>query len=49
MTQLLNFQTLPKAYLSLYLVLTQDRWNDLLEALSLEKSVLNPCLKGPTY
>ena len=49
MSELTNFQTLPKAYLTLYMVLTRDRWNDLLEALSLEKSAQNFCLKSPTY
>jgi hypothetical protein len=41
MHQWLNFQTLPKAFLSLYLVLTGEAWNDLLEAISMERSVIN--------
>ena len=49
MTRLLNFQTLPKAYLTLFGVATGDGWNDLLEALSMEASVSNHCIKNPTY
>ena len=45
----LNFQTLPKAYLTLYRILTGENWNDLLEAVSLERSITNQCIEGPTY
>ena len=45
----LNFQTLPKAYLSLYRVLTGENWNDLLEAISLPRSITNQCIEGPSY
>lgn len=49
LTNLVNFQSLPKAYLVLYMVLTRDKWNDIMEALSLEKSATNDCIQGPTY
>jgi|694.fasta_scaffold49033_7 hypothetical protein len=35
MNDLYNFQTFPKAYLTLYRVLTRDHWNELMNAVSL--------------
>jgi hypothetical protein len=35
MTELYNFQNVPKACLTLYRMMTRDHWNLLLEALSL--------------
>lgn len=35
MNDLYNFQTFPKAYLTLYRVLTRDHWNELMDAVSL--------------
>ena len=49
MQSLLNFQSLPKAYLSLYRVMTGENWNDLLEAVSMERSITNQCINGPSY
>ena len=44
MNDLYNFQTLPKAFLTLYRVLTRDHWNELMDAISLESSIGNYCI-----
>ena len=49
LTDLNNFQSLPKAYLTLYMALARSKWNDIMEALSLEKSITNDCIDSPTY
>lgn len=49
MTQLMNFQTMPKAFLTLFTVATGDGWDMLLQAMSMKKSVLNNCIENPTY
>jgi hypothetical protein len=49
MTRLNNFQTLPKALLTLFTVATSDGWNTLLLALQMERSAGNDCVESPSY
>jgi len=49
MSRLMNFQTMPKAFLTLFTVATGDGWNLLLEALQKKNSVMNRCIQNPTY
>jgi hypothetical protein len=49
LTRLQNFQTLPKAFLTLFTVATGDGWDQLLLSMSAKRSVLNDCLENPSY
>ena len=49
MTKLMNFQTMPKAFLTLFTVATGDGWDLLLQAISMKKSAINNCIENPTY
>jgi len=44
MTSLINFQSMPTAFLTLFRVATGENWNDLMEAVSLELSATNYCI-----
>lgn len=39
MTSLYNFQTVPKALLTLYRIMTRDHWNELMEAVSIKNTI----------
>ena len=45
----MNFQSLPHAYLTLYMALTREGWNEVMNALSMKKSAYNFCIDSPTY
>lgn len=49
MTRHMNFQTMPKAFLTLFIVATGDGWDLLLQALSMNNTVINQCIDNPTY
>ena len=44
-----NFQTLPKAFLTLFVVATGDNWNNLLLAMEKKNMITNDCIENPTY
>jgi hypothetical protein len=49
MTRLYNFQSVSKAFLTLYRVMTRDHWNELLEAVSIQNSIDTQCIDSPSY
>jgi len=49
MTNHYNFQSVPKACLTLYRVMTRDNWNLLMEAVSVANTDDQPCIEDPTY
>jgi hypothetical protein len=49
LTRLQNFQSLPKAFMALFVVVTGDNWNNLWVAMTMQKTVQNECINSPTY
>lgn len=46
---MLNFQTVPTAFLTLIRVATGENWNDLLDAVGMGYTITNQCIENATY